>query len=264
VCNGYRDPSDLRFRDESQSLRSKRERQAEPKKAASSSKAVSLAVVKSEATVPTSTDVIDPALLLEPEQLPMGNLLPLELVTPTEDQATCFFFRNYVLGDYKYGSSDFQYLHEIYANEEVGPALSQCIVSLGMVGLSHFWGAADFLSVAQAKYNSVLRVVSSLLRNIEDAKADQTLIVVMLLGLYEVRHSFYPTLPSNLICQQVNTCNGRQSMQSWTKHISGAAALLNLRGKQRLQTAVGHQLFVNLRAQVVSFPERPFSSLQLT
>lgn len=53
-------------------------------------------------------------------------------------------------------------------------------------------------------------------------------------------------------------------MQSWTKHISGAAALLNLRGKQQLQTAVGHQLFVNLRAQVVRFPRRQFSSLQLT
>lgn len=144
-------------------------------------------MVESKPTAPASTDLIDPALLLESEQ--MGNLLSLELVTPTEDQATCFFFRNYVLGDYKYGNSDFQYLQDIYANEEVGPALSQCIISLGMVGLSHFWGAADLQSMAQAKYNSTLRVVSSLLRNIEDAKADQTLIVVMLLGLYEVRYS---------------------------------------------------------------------------
>lgn len=41
-------------------------------------------------------------------------------------------------------------------------------------------------------------------------------------------------------------------MESWTKHISGAAALLNLRGKQQLKTFIGHQLFVNLRGQVVS------------
>jgi hypothetical protein len=114
------------------------------------------------------------------------NLLPCQLSTPGEDQATCFFFRNYVLEDYKYGGGNFQYLPEIYANDEVGTVLSQSIVSLGMVGLAHFWGASSILSQAQAKYNSTLRLVSSLLRNIEDAKADQTLIAVTLLGLYEV------------------------------------------------------------------------------
>jgi hypothetical protein len=43
-------------------------------------------------------------------------------------------------------------------------------------------------------------------------------------------------------------------MESWTKHISGAAALLTLRGKQQLKTSIGRQLFVNLRTQVVSLP----------
>lgn len=104
-----------------------------------------------------------------------------------DDQATCFFFRNYVLGDYKYGDGDLQYLPEIYANEEVGTALSESIISLGMVGIAHFWGASNIMSQAQSKYNSTLRLVSALLRNIEGAKADQTLISVMLLGLYEVR-----------------------------------------------------------------------------
>ena len=148
-------------------------------------------MVELRTSPPAFTDLTDPAFsLLSPVQASAGNLLSLELGTPGEDQATCFFFRNYVLGDYKYGGGDFQYLPDIYANEEVGLAVSQCIVSLGMVGLSHFWGASHILSQAQAKYNSTLRLVSSLLRNIEDAKSDQTLIAVMLLGLYEVTNSF--------------------------------------------------------------------------
>jgi hypothetical protein len=42
---------------------------------------------------------------------------------------------------------------------------------------------------ANAKYNSALQIVSSRLRNLEEAKTDQTLASVLLLGLYEV----YPT-----------------------------------------------------------------------
>jgi hypothetical protein len=41
-------------------------------------------------------------------------------------------------------------------------------------------------------------------------------------------------------------------MDSWTKHISGATALLVLRGKQQLSTPVGREMFTNLRTQVVS------------
>lgn len=121
-----------------------------------------------------------------PAQSSAVGLLPLGLGTSAEEQATCFFFRNYVLGDIKFINGDFQFLPEVYLNQEVGTALSQSVTSLGMAGLAHFWGASSIMSQAQAKYNAALRLVSSLLRNIEDAKSDQTLMAVILLGLYEV------------------------------------------------------------------------------
>jgi hypothetical protein len=40
-------------------------------------------------------------------------------------------------------------------------------------------------------------------------------------------------------------------MKSWTKHITGAAAILSLRGKKQLQTPIGRHLFVHLRTQLV-------------
>lgn len=133
--------------------------------------------------------------LSSPFQPSESGFVPYGLGPSADDQATCFFFRNYVLGDYKYGSGDLQYLPEIYANEEVGTALSESIISLGMVGIAHSMGALNIMSQAQSKYNSTLRLVSSLLRNIEDAKSDQTLISVMLLGLYEVCCSSFVAHP---------------------------------------------------------------------
>jgi hypothetical protein len=41
-------------------------------------------------------------------------------------------------------------------------------------------------------------------------------------------------------------------MDSWTKHINGATALLTLRGKKQLKSRIGHNLFTHLRTQVVS------------
>jgi len=62
-----------------------------------------------------------------------------------------------------------------------------------------------------------------------------------------------------LTLDQTNTCNSPQSMTSWTKHISGAAALLHLQGKEALASRTRRQLFVHLRGQVVSLEHLPLS-----
>jgi hypothetical protein len=45
-------------------------------------------------------------------------------------------------------------------------------------------------------------------------------------------------------------------METWTKHITGASTLLQLRGKEQLNTALGRSVFYYLRGQAV---ERLFS-----
>jgi hypothetical protein len=195
TCTGYRDPTDLRFRDESQGLRIKRQRQKESQKAASSTSSQS--PTKVEHFSSSSKALTIP--LSQVHALPKTTPLLFDLGTSAEEQATCFFFKNYVFQDYKFQSRcDLQYLLNIYSSEEIGPALSESVVSLGMAGLSHFWRASSVMGHANAKYNSALQIVSSRLRNLEEAKTDQTLASVLLLGLYEV----YPTtsfyLTSNL------------------------------------------------------------------
>ena len=168
------------FRDESQSLNVKRQRQKEsarpPKSNSKGLGDSGKSLVKFETEPPNQSPPITPMML--------------DLGWAAEDQATCFFFKNYVLGKDQFGRGNFHYLSEIYGSEEVGKALADSVASLGMVGLANFWGASNIMRNANMKYNSALRLVSERLRNVEEAKADQTMIAVMLLGLYEV---FPPT-----------------------------------------------------------------------
>jgi hypothetical protein len=55
-----------------------------------------------------------------------------------------------------------------------------------------------------------------------------------------------------LMLPQNNTCNAPPSMRAWLKHINGATALLELRGKQQLESELGRRLFAHLRIQIVN------------
>ncbi|KAH6720846.1 hypothetical protein BKA61DRAFT_471346 [Leptodontidium sp. MPI-SDFR-AT-0119] len=171
-------------------------------------------------------------LIPDVETLPV---ISFGLGTPADEQATCFFFQNYVLQQDVFWRGNFQYLSDIYGCEEIGTALADSVACLGLVGLAHFWGASNILANATSKYNSALKTISTQLRTIEGAKSDQTIIAIMLLGLYET-----------------NTCNSRHSMETWTRHITGASALLQLRGKEQLRTPIGYHLFIHLRTQVIT------------
>ena len=172
------------FRDEAQVLSTKRQRLANTKKScttvsASPPKESDLSLVH---TSPKSTKSL-PFSYSNPSPV---SCLALDLGTSAEEQATCFFFRNYVLEKHKSHSGNFQYLSDLYACEEIGNPLAETVACLGLVGLANFWKASNIMGSAQTKYNSALRLVSSRLRNVEEAKSDQTLVAVMLLGLYEV------------------------------------------------------------------------------
>jgi len=130
------------------------------------------------------------------DKVPGPNLKPAANITSLvadglrispEEQATCYFFHNYVLAKGVHVGGSFHYLADVFSREKVGPGLSDSVAALGLVGLSHLWQSPKLLVGAQMKYNSALRQISTQLRDVEKAKADQTLISVMLLAFYEVR-----------------------------------------------------------------------------
>jgi hypothetical protein len=121
-----------------------------------------------------------------------GKAITFRIGPSPEEQATCFFFQNYALEEQIESTGNFSYLADVYRKEVVTKSLDDALVSLGMAGLANVWKAPEILTRARMKYTSALHSISERLRNIDEAKADQTLISVILLGLWEVRASIMP------------------------------------------------------------------------
>lgn len=190
------------FRDESEGLSIRRQRIKNTQKPISidavSPKAVSK--VFSDPGTFSTCPVAIPALTVNP-------------CFSVEDQAKCFFFQNYVLGGDSFATGSFEFLPNVYLTGDIGIAMSDSLAALGLAGLAHFYKASSLELIAKFKYHSAMRTLSEQLRNLESAQSDQTFIAIMLLAYYEV-----------------NTCDSRQSMETWTKHINGAVTLMQLRG----------------------------------
>ncbi|PMD37099.1 hypothetical protein L207DRAFT_569178 [Hyaloscypha variabilis F] len=198
--------------------------------------------------VPTSVAPIASLSSTRRTAIPVLSINPC---SSSEEQAVCYFFQNYILGEDSVASGSFQFLPDILLDNEINEVLSDSLTAVGLVGLAHFYHDPSLMFTAVYKYNSAMRKLSLQLRDIGKAKSDQYFMAIMLLGLYEV--GVYSCSSSRVVVDSdhLNTCHNQMAMETWTKHIDGAAALMQMRGKQRLQTPLGCHLFKQLRAQVV-------------
>ncbi|KAJ5788962.1 transcriptional regulator family: Fungal Specific TF [Penicillium psychrosexuale] len=112
-------------------------------------------------------------------------------------------------------------------------AMKASVVATAMAMLSRVRGLPSLRDVAYREYGSALRLLNAALTDMEEAKSNQTLGAVMLLAKYEVISSRAP-----------------KEIESWTNHISGAMALLDLRGADKLKTDTDLRLFLYLRYQI--------------
>jgi hypothetical protein len=107
---------------------------------------------------------------------------------PIEDCAISFFFHHHdapVPRSFSRGFLDI--LPAIYQKElnSNGP-LPEIITAISLAGISNLQGAPDVMIAARMKHTAALRVVNAALQDPASAKADSTLMTVMLLGLFEV------------------------------------------------------------------------------
>lgn len=167
------------FRDEAEGLNAKRQRL----KNSTSQKPALLQSSRQKSPVSKAIVLSES----RPPSLPLA--IPVLTINPsfsTEEQATCFFFENYVLGSDGVANGSFQFLPNVYCNSDIDSSLSDSLTALGLVGLAHFYKSSDLMVNAVFKYNSAMKTLSSQLRDMEAAKSDQTFISIMLLGYYEV------------------------------------------------------------------------------
>jgi hypothetical protein len=134
---------------------------------------------------------------LETHEAPQRKVQQVNSILPSldvclEDQAVCFFFSNYVLEPEKAGKGVYEFIPALYGGGGVkDSALAYVVPALGLAGLSGR-GAPQLMPAAHLKYTSALRLINRALRDPEAAAQDQTLMSVLLLGLYEVDLVMHP------------------------------------------------------------------------
>lgn len=122
----------------------------------------------------------------------------------------------------------------MFANRRPDRVLNLAVRACGVAALDNIQGVGRGISRSRSLYAEALRLLNSALRDPNRCRADENLIAVHLLGIYE-----------NL------TCDSRESIMSWKAHVDGAQKLLQVRGKAQFKSYVGRQLFRENRAQIL-------------
>lgn len=180
VCEGYRTESDLVFRDHARGA-SHKTRGQRPRVRLSTP---SLPATSSRTEVSRLSAEGDSAQKVAQQLGPsLRHASPPELM---EDQALCFFFSTYATTPTDHQASFYAQLPEMYKGVTEGHALRYIIPAIGLGGLARRRGDRGLLVAADSAYNNALRRTNRALCCVETATSDQTLIGVLLLGLYEV------------------------------------------------------------------------------
>ena len=114
------------------------------------------------------------------------SIIPIALSPSLEEQATYFFFQNYVFTELATPYNHLACLPAICSQVSQMKALSSVIISIGAAGISNIRKDADIMRAAQEIYSSTLQYTQDLLGDSSQIQKDQTLLVVLLLALYEV------------------------------------------------------------------------------
>ncbi|KAM0251887.1 hypothetical protein ACHAQJ_008000 [Trichoderma viride] len=165
VCPGYRDLKSLLFRDET------------------------TRVVRRAQKTPPRKGILASAA---EDQGILNNVQTMSLVPDQRDQAMCLFFYEYAT-DVK---GVYDYVPAVCSRPSI-PGAATCLYdTIELIGLSHLSGlryGAPCLSKKELnvykKHSSVLKAVNSALSDPSLATTDETLVAVILLGLFEVRTS---------------------------------------------------------------------------
>ncbi|KAF4417515.1 hypothetical protein FACUT_12179 [Fusarium acutatum] len=154
-------------------------------------------------------------------------------VTP-EDQVLHFFFHHYVVPE-SGRSPTHPDCHGIIYKRATEPGyLANLINAVGLSGLAYSRNAPTLISSARQAFSHALHGICAALADHSEAASDQMLVSVMLLALYETVSSSF-----------------NEDLSSWSKHVDGALALIQLRGTGQLRNRIGRRIFLSLRTEIL-------------
>ena len=131
-----------------------------------------------------------PDLVITPDRIVECQTVAIrDISAPVGDEATYFFFHNFVSGDPR--SRDFlnAYSHVLpvlYRQDSSFGVVPKIIEAIGLASISNLKRSPDLMIAAGRKYATVLRTINASIQDPKEASTDQTLIAVILLGMFEV------------------------------------------------------------------------------
>jgi hypothetical protein len=178
VCFGYRNPTDVLFLDQTKAVARKAQRS---KRASRSRTPEPIAKVSSK-----SCDLFYAISQLDFSIPDAPPPTPVSLSLSAENLGLSFFLSNYPSRPSKNFRSFFEYIPALYYSELPESPLLYIVTAIGLAGLSFHTDTSGMEVAASAWYDKALNKVNSSLRDRELVKVDQTLLAVLLFGLYEV------------------------------------------------------------------------------
>ncbi|EGY16476.1 uncharacterized protein VDAG_07640 [Verticillium dahliae VdLs.17] len=166
---------------------------------------------------------------VEAERLPRG------LDTPLDEQATCFFLSNYVLvPPAGVGHGIFTFLIPLIDSPRYKASpMHSAFTAVSMAALAGRPNSRSLFSVAHTHYSIALEQLTRAMQDQDQAKQDTSLAASILLAFYE------------------GLANDEYEMSTFSKHISGAAAMIKLRGPRLIESPLGVAMFEVVRGAAI-------------
>ncbi|KAM0330841.1 hypothetical protein ACHAQA_003796 [Verticillium albo-atrum] len=259
VCPGYRDAFEINLRDETQST-IRKARTAALKKASKEGRPIAAEDATDALFGDVDADAIDWSLVnltgniksqaYTPPQTFSDRMtynmhqrsysadeasLPRGLDTPLDEQATCFFLSNYVLAPPSgVGRGILTFLLPLIDSPQYKSSpMHSAFTAVSMAALAGRPNSRSLFSVAHMHYSKALEQLTRTMQDKDLAQEDTSLATSILLAFYE------------------GLANDENEMSTFSKHISGAAAMIKMRGPKLLESPIGLGMFEFVRSSAI-------------
>ena len=109
----------------------------------------------------------------------------------TIDEAVAFFLHSYVLRHGEIANAHFTHQHMINSTKS-SEAVFWGVGAVGMASLANIRKSKALNLIATRKYISALKLTAASLQDTTLCKSDETVIAVVLLGMFEVSRKIWP------------------------------------------------------------------------
>jgi hypothetical protein len=138
------------------------------------------------------------------------------------------FLSSFVLGK----SRSFEYLDKFYASPIMDDHLTACIKAVSLASFAVEVQSSDVLKQARFQYSAGLQLTNLALKSAKVAVKDSTLLAILLL------HNF----------EKITASQKMRPLASIAAHVTGASALVQLRGQKQFDSPTGLRMFAQLNS----------------